>query len=96
MPKTHPGYPLEFRRRMVELVRAGRTPEDLSLEFKPSAQSIRSWVRQANSEQSHGVLLTADEREELYHLRRENSGLREDLSILVKASAWFAREAGSE
>lgn len=41
-------YPPEFRRQMVELVRAGRTPEELAKEFQPSAQSIRTWVRQAD------------------------------------------------
>jgi transposase len=29
---------------MVELVRAGRTPEELSREFEPSAGSIRKWA----------------------------------------------------
>lgn len=39
-------YPLEFREQLVELVRAGRTPEELGREFEPSAQAIRNWVRQ--------------------------------------------------
>jgi hypothetical protein len=42
MPKSHPPYPPEFRRRMVELVRAGRTPEELSREFEP-----RGYLREA-------------------------------------------------
>jgi len=33
---------------MVELVRAGRTPEELSREFEPSAQAIHNWVNQAD------------------------------------------------
>jgi transposase len=33
---------------MVELVRAGRTPEELAREFEPTAQSIWNWVRQAD------------------------------------------------
>jgi transposase len=33
---------------MVELVRSGRTPEQLSREFAPPAQSIWNWVRQAD------------------------------------------------
>ena len=41
MPKTHPRYPLEFRRQMVEWVRAGRRAEELSHEFEPSAQRRR-------------------------------------------------------
>jgi transposase-like protein len=46
--KSGPTYPPEFRRRMVELVRSGRTPEALAREFEPTAQSIRTWVRQAD------------------------------------------------
>ena len=32
MPKTRPPYPAEFRRQMIELVRAGRDPADLARE----------------------------------------------------------------
>ena len=46
MPRTRPPYPEEFRRQMVELVRAGRTPEELAREFEPSAQTIRNWAAQ--------------------------------------------------
>ena len=40
MPKSHAPYPPEFRQQMVELVRAGRTPGELSREFEPSSQAI--------------------------------------------------------
>ncbi len=36
---------------MFELVRAGRTPEELSREFEPSAQAIRNWVTQADRDE---------------------------------------------
>ena len=39
-------YADEFRLRMIELVRAGRSPESLAKEFEPSAQTIRNWVAQ--------------------------------------------------
>ena len=45
MPKTRPPYSAEFRHRMVELVRAGRTPEELAQKFEPSAGAIRNWVQ---------------------------------------------------
>jgi transposase len=45
MPKSLPQYPPEFRRRMVELVCAGRMPEELAREFEPSAQTIDNWVK---------------------------------------------------
>jgi hypothetical protein len=40
MPKSHQAYEPEFRRQMVELVRSGRTPEELSRELEPTALSI--------------------------------------------------------
>ena len=96
MPKTHPPYPPEYRERLLELVRSGRSPESLAKEFEPSAVCIRSWVRQADRDagrRSDG--LTTDERSELQRLRRENATLREEREILKKAAAWFARETGS-
>ena len=44
MPKSRPPYPPTFRRQMVELVRTGRTPEELAREFEPTAQAIRHWA----------------------------------------------------
>ncbi len=96
MPRSHAPYPEEFRRRMVELVRSGRTPEELAGKFEPSAQAIRNWVCQADLDEgrrSDG--LTTEEREELRRLRREVTRLKQEREILAKAAAWFARETGS-
>ena len=93
MPKPHAPYSAEFRRRLLDLVRTGRTPESLSREFHVSAQSIRNWGRQADLDagrRSDG--LTTEERTELTQLRRENRVLREEREILKKAAAWFAKE----
>ena len=51
MPKSRPLYPPAFRRQMVELVRTGRTPEELAREFEPTAQAIRNWVAQAERDE---------------------------------------------
>jgi transposase len=78
---------------MVELVRAGRTPEELSREFEPSAQSISNWVAQADRDagkRKDGM--TTAEREELQRLRKENRQLKLEREILSKAAAWFAQE----
>ena len=47
MAKKHRPYAPEFRQQMIELVRAGRGPEELAKEFEPSAQAIRNWVAHA-------------------------------------------------
>jgi transposase len=96
MPRTRPAYAPEFREQMVELVRAGRTPEELSREFEPSAQTIRNWVKQADIDagnRSDG--LTTEERAELRRLKREVKQLRMEREILKEAAAWFARESNS-
>jgi transposase len=93
MGKTRPSYPPEFRQQMVELVRVGRTPEELAREFEPSAQAIRNWIRQADRDQGRrqdGP--SSEELEELRRLRREIRCLREEREILAKAAVWFARE----
>lgn len=94
MPRSRKPYPAEFRQQMVELVRGGRTPEELSREFEPTAQSIHNWVAQADRDagkRKDG--LTTAEREELVRLRRENRQLKLEREILSKAAAWFAQES---
>ena len=68
---------------MVDLVRAGRTPESLGEEFEPSAQAIRNWVRQVDRDEGRRPDgLTTAERDELRKLRRDNARLREEREIL--------------
>ncbi len=48
MQRHRPAYPPEFRQQIIELVRAGRTPEELGREFEPTAQTIHNWMKQAD------------------------------------------------
>ncbi len=81
---------------MLELARAGRSPDDLAKEFEPTAQSMRNRVAQAERDAGRRLDgLTSAERQELARLRRENRVLREAREVLSKAAAWFATETGS-
>ena len=83
MPKSHRPYSPDFRQRIVDLVRKGRTPEELARQFEPSGQAIRNWVRQADRDAGRRQDgLTTAEQEELRRLRRENRMLREERDIL--------------
>jgi len=85
MPRTHPPYAPEYRRRIIELARSGRPIAQLAREFEASANVIRKWVKQSGLDdglRSDG--LTTAEREELNRLRRENRVLREEREILSK------------
>lgn len=86
-------YPPEFRRQMVELVRAGRKFADLEQEFGCTGWSIRQWVKQAERDAGRGDGgLTSEDRQELSRLRRENRQLKLEREILSKAAARFLRK----
>ncbi|WP_162870141.1 hypothetical protein [Kitasatospora cineracea] len=54
---------------------------------------MRDWVRQAEIDAGERDGRTSDEREGLARLRRENRRLREDVDILRRTTAFFAKEA---
>ena len=99
MLKSRPPYSPEFRRQIVDLVHAGRDPDEFAREFEPTGQSIRAWVAKASQKEGRheaGVAgLAGPERDALVRLRRENKQFRLERDILSKAAAWFARETGT-
>ena len=89
-------YPPEYKERIVELVRAGRSPGSLAREFEPSEQTIQNWVKQADLDEglwSDG--LTTEARKEIQRLKQDVKRLWMERDIPKKAAAWFARESGS-
>src|SRR5918995_1208729 len=96
VPRTRPAYPPEFRAEAIELLRAGRSPRELSGSLGVSEQTLRNWRRQDQidrHERDDG--LTTDERAELARLRRENTRLRQERDLLKRAAAFFATENGT-
>ena len=72
----------ECRAETTRLVRAGGSPESLGCEFEPSAQTIRNWVKRAESDEglrSDG--LTAKARREPGELTREVSRPRSERQL---------------
>ena len=94
MPRSRPAYAPEFRAEAVRLVReGGRNPEQLARDLGCTAQSIRTWMRQADLDEvrrSDG--LTTAERDELRRLRAEVRVLKMERDLLKKAAAFFARD----
>ncbi len=84
-----------LKRRIVDLVRAGRSVASLAGEFEVSEQSIRNWVKQADVDEGRRDGLTTEALAELRRLKRENKRLRMERDILKKAEAWFAKESDS-
>ena len=84
----------EFKAEIVELCQRGdRTVGQVSKDFDLTETAVRAWVKQAELDSGTGSDgLSSDERAELAQLRRENRRLREDVEILKRATAFFAKE----
>jgi transposase len=84
----------EFKAEIVELCQRGdRGLGQVARDFDLTETAVRQWVKQAELDagtRSDG--LTSDERAELARLRRENRRLQEDVDVLKRATAFFARE----
>jgi transposase len=98
MPNPKQPYAQAFRDQMVELVRSGRKPRDLSKEFGCHVTSILSWVRQSSDGgcaalPASAAPLSTQEREELVELRRKLRQVQMERDILAKATAWFANKS---
>jgi transposase len=74
-------------------VPAGGPVGQIAKDFDLTETAVREWVRQAERDAGTGDGgLASDERQELAALRRENRRLREDVGILKRATAFFAKE----
>jgi transposase len=84
----------EFKAEIVEVCRRGdRSIGQVAKDFDLTETAVREWVRQADIDAgTRPDGLTSTEREELAALRRENRRLREDVEILKRATAFFAKE----
>lgn len=80
----------EFRGLIEELLKAGRTLEQLARGFETTAQTIVNRVSQADRDS--GVRQDGPDHAALRRLRSENRQLKTERDILSHAAAWFARE----
>jgi transposase len=93
MAKPTRSYPPDFRQKILELIRSGRSGNAVAKQFGVSRQTITNWLKQDDADSGRRPdVLTSDERAELVRLRRENKRLTIEQEILSKAAAWFARE----
>lgn len=84
----------EFKADAVKLVKAGKTPGQVSEQLDLTETSLREWVKRADADAGVGSpeVLTTEERQELSRLRREVKSLRQDREILKAAATFFAKE----
>src|SRR5262249_29864166 len=84
----------EFRDQIVELRRRGRSCADIAREFEVSATTVANWCRGADRRVPRagaGAADGEDDKAKIARLERELAGKEEELRILGKALAFFAR-----
>jgi transposase len=102
-------FTAEFKREVVRRAASGdATVVEVARELGLRSDRVREWVAQANGAVPHRARMGARAPEaaapegaregftlgeELRRLRRENASLREDLAIVKKAVAFFAKES---
>ncbi|MBY8844607.1 transposase [Streptomyces sp. SP2-10] len=92
-PRPRRSLTPEFKAEIVELCRRGdRSVGQVAKDFDLTETAVRDWVKQAEVDAGERDGLTSSEREELAALGRENRRLREDVEVLKRATAFFAKE----
>ncbi|WP_157630937.1 transposase [Kribbella catacumbae] len=93
-PRPRRSFTPEFKAEIVELCQRGdRTVGQVAKDFDLTQTAVREWLKQAERDAGTGDGgLTTSEKDELAALRRENRRLREDVDILKRATAFFAKE----
>jgi len=92
-PRPRRSFTPEFKADIVQRCLAGdRSIGQVAKDFDLIESAVRRWVEQAEIDAGDRDGLTSDERDELGALRRENRRLRDDVEILKRATAFFAKE----
>ena len=80
------GYPAEFRRRVLDLVEAGRKIADVAADLGISDQTIYSWRRQDRIDRGLEPGLSSGEKAELVAARKRIRELEAELAVHRRAT----------
>jgi transposase len=80
------GYPPEFRRKVLDLVEAGRPIAEVAKALGISAQSIYTWRRQDRIDRGLLPGLSSQEHDELVVARRRIAQLETELAVTRRAA----------
>ena len=91
MPKK---YPPEFIRDVVAVARRqGMTHAEVAKDFGLGKTTVQRWVAHADVDDGVKGGVTSSEQNELVELRRRNRRLEQEVEILRRATAYFAKDA---
>jgi transposase-like protein len=87
-------YPEEFKRDVVAVARtSGLSQDQIARDFGISTHSVQRWLKQADIDDGVVEGATSSEQQELAALKRRNRVLEQEVEILRRATAYFAKDA---
>jgi len=89
MPKS---YPPEFRRRILDLVQAGKPVAQIAADVGVSAQAIYSWRKQEQIDTGERPGLSSSDHGELVAARKRIAQLEAELGIAKSTADLLKRE----
>jgi transposase-like protein len=90
MPK---GYPPEFRRRVIDLVEAGRRVAEVAADLGISDQTIYNWRRQDRIDRGLEAGLTSAEKAELAAAKKRIHELETEVAVHRRATELLKERA---
>src|ERR671931_1534602 len=90
------GYPVEFRRRALDLVASGKSVAEVARLREVSDQSIYTWRRQELIDRGELPGLSSAEREELRAARQRIKELETELAVHRRAGGVFEGAGGAQ
>jgi transposase len=86
-------FPLEFRRDVIAVARkSDDSIAKVAKDFGISESCLQRWLAQADVEDGVRAGVPAGESAELRELRRRNRQLEQEVEILRRAAAYFAKD----
>ena len=82
---ARPGYPAEFRRKVLDLLEAGRSIADVAHDLEISEQTIYTWRRQDRIDRGLVPGLTSAEKAELTAAKKRIADLEAELAVSRRA-----------
>jgi transposase len=88
-------YTTEFKVQAVKLVDGGQRPAAVAKQLGITEQTLGNWRKAAKAGKLNKAVgkPISQEQMELSRLRAENMRLKQEMEILKKAAAYFARES---
>jgi len=87
------GYPAEFRRKVLDLLEAGRAVRDVARDLEISEQPVYSWRRQNRIDHGLAAGLSSAEKAELVAARKRIKDLETELKVARRAVELLREEA---